>query len=81
MIAAAANAATAPVIILLPLRGVSQLDQPGGAFWDPQADGACYEAIKKNLKPGIPVIEMDNNVNDPEFADRVAETLLNLLER
>ena len=36
MIAAAANAATAPVIILIPLKGVSQLDSPGGAFWDPR---------------------------------------------
>jgi uncharacterized protein (UPF0261 family) len=81
MIAAAANTATAPVFILIPLRGVSQLDSPGGAFWDPQADRACFEAIEKNLKPGIPVIEMDNNINDPEFADRVAETLLAMLKK
>lgn len=81
MIAKAANAATAPVVILLPIKGVSQLDTPGGAFWDPQADSACFETIKKDLRPGIPVIEMDNNINDPAFADRVAETLLNMLER
>ena len=79
MIAAAANAATAPVVILIPLRGVSQLDSPGGAFWDPQADQACFEAIKKDLRPGIPVIEMDNNINDPEFADKAVETLLGML--
>jgi uncharacterized protein (UPF0261 family) len=81
MIAAVANAATAPVVILIPLKGVSQLDSPGGVFWDPLADRACFEAIKKNLRSGIPVIEMDNNINDPEFANRVAETLLNMLER
>jgi uncharacterized protein (UPF0261 family) len=34
-----------------------------------------------DLKPGIPVIEMDNNVNDPEFADRAVETLLAMLEK
>jgi uncharacterized protein (UPF0261 family) len=81
MIAAAANAATAPVAILLPLKGVSMLDSEGGDFWDPEADQACYDAIKKNLKPGIPVIEVDHNINDPEFADRVAETLLGLLQK
>jgi uncharacterized protein (UPF0261 family) len=81
MIAAAANAATAPVAILLPLGGVSQLDSPGGEFWDPQADRACFDAIKNNLKPGIPVIEMENNINDPEFADRAVETLLDMLEK
>jgi len=79
MLAVAANAATAPVAILLPLKGVSMLDSPGGDFWDPAADQACYDAIKKNLKPGITVIEMDNNINDPEFSDKVAETLLEML--
>ncbi len=79
MLAAAANAATAPVTVILPLKGVSMLDSPGGEFWDPEADGACYQAIKTNLKPGIPVIELDNNINDPEFADCCANTLLELL--
>jgi uncharacterized protein (UPF0261 family) len=79
MIAAAANAATAPVAILLPLQGVSMLDSPGGQFWDPQADHACFAAIRRHLKPGIPVIELDHNVNDPEFADRCAELLLDML--
>jgi uncharacterized protein (UPF0261 family) len=79
MIAAAANAATAPVAVVLPLKGVSQLDSPGGDFWDPGADGACYDTIKKNLKPGIPVVEMDYNINDPEFADKCAELLLDML--
>jgi uncharacterized protein (UPF0261 family) len=81
MIAAAANAATASVAILIPLKGVSQLDSSGGAFWDPQADQACFEAIKRDLRPGIPVIEMDNNVNDSGFADKVAQTLLDMLEK
>ena len=79
MIAAAANAATAPVAIVLPLKGVSMLDSEGGNFWDPEADQACYDAIKKNLKPGIPVIEMDNNINDPEFSDKCAKLLLDML--
>lgn len=80
MLAEAANEATAPVAFLLPLKGVSMLDSPGGDFWDPEADGACFEAIKKNVKPGVPVIELDLNINDPEFARRVAETLLDMLK-
>lgn len=80
MIAAAANAATAPVAIVLPLKGVSMLDSPGGMFWDEAADRACFEAIKKNVKPGIPVIEMDYNINDPEFSGKCAELLLDMLQ-
>jgi uncharacterized protein (UPF0261 family) len=79
LIAAAANAATAPVAVLLPLKGVSMLDSEGGDFWDPQVDEARFAAIKQNLKPGIPVVELDLNINDPEFADQVAQTLLDLM--
>jgi uncharacterized protein (UPF0261 family) len=80
MLAAAANAATAPVAILIPLKGVSMLDSEGDRFWCPEADRACYDAIKQNLKSGIPVIEVDHNINDPEFSGKVAETLLDLLK-
>jgi uncharacterized protein (UPF0261 family) len=79
MIARAANASTGPVAVLIPLRGVSQLDSPGGAFWDPEADRACFKAIQENLMSDIPFIEMDNNINDPEFAEQAVELLLEML--
>jgi uncharacterized protein (UPF0261 family) len=80
MIARAANESTGPVAILLPLKGVSQLDRPDNPFWDPEADGACYDAIKSNLKSGIPLIEMDANINDPAFSERAVEVLLGMVE-
>lgn len=55
------------------------LDSAGHEFWDPEADAACFETIKANLRPEIPVIELASNINDPEFAERVAETLLGML--
>lgn len=78
-IAAAANASTGPVAILLPLQGVSQLDSPGGLFWDPVADGACYEAIRANLRADIPLEELDCNINNPAFAERAVDLLLSML--
>ncbi len=81
MIAAAASVATGPVAVLLPLRGVSMLDSEGGRFWDPAADAACYDAIRAHLRPGIPVIEVDANVNDPAFSGKVAQTLLEMLRQ
>jgi len=80
MIARAANESKGPVAIMIPLKGVSMLDSPGNAFWGPEADGACFKAIKDNLKPGIPVIEMDVNINDPEFADKAVELLLGMMQ-
>ena len=81
MIAAAANAATAPVAILIPLKGLSMLDSVGGAFWDPPANAACFDAIKSNLKPDIPLIELEHNINDRPFAEAAADTLLNLMRK
>jgi uncharacterized protein (UPF0261 family) len=81
MIAKAANESKGPVAILLPLKGVSMLDSPGGIYWDPQADRACYDTIKANVKQGIRVIEMDNNINDPAFATAAAQTLLKMMAK
>ncbi|NDJ54974.1 MAG: UPF0261 family protein [Chloroflexi bacterium] len=81
MIAAAANEATAPVTVLIPLKGVSMLDSEGGRFWDPEANQACFDAIKSNLRDDIPVIEVDANINDPEFSGKVAQALLGMLNQ
>jgi uncharacterized protein (UPF0261 family) len=79
IVAAKANAAKGPVAVLLPLGGVSQLDSPGGEFWSPEADGALFDAIRRDLRSDIQLIELENNVNDPAFADRAASTLLELI--
>ena len=76
IIAEKANAATGPVAIFLPLKGVSILDSPGNEYWWPEADQALFDAIKSNIRSDIPVIEMDCNINDPEFAEAVTGQLL-----
>ena len=75
------NRSSGPVSVLLPLRGVSMIDSPGGAFWWPEANRALFDALKKNLRPDIPVIELDANVNDRTFARACAETLLRNMKR
>jgi uncharacterized protein (UPF0261 family) len=70
------NQSTGPVTVLLPLQGVSMIDAPGGAFWWPEADHALFDGVKASLRPDIRVVEMDCNINDPAFAERCAECLL-----
>ena len=79
MIAAAVNAATAAVAVVVPLGGVSMLDSDGERFWDPAADRACFDAIRDNLREGIPYQEDEHNINDPAFSGRVANLLLEML--
>src|SRR5690606_21496147 len=79
LLAAAANAATGPVALLLPMRGASMLDSERGWFWDLGAHHACFDALKQILRPGIPVYELDHNINDPEFSEAAVRTLLGML--
>jgi uncharacterized protein (UPF0261 family) len=76
-----ANAATGPVAFLIPLRGVSMLDGDGQPFCDREADRAMFDAIKVNIKPGIPIVEVDLNINDPAFAAKAVEMMLELMSQ
>ncbi|MHC4117915.1 MAG: Tm-1-like ATP-binding domain-containing protein [Planctomycetota bacterium] len=76
-----ANAAKGPVAFLIPLRGVSILDGDGEPFCDRDADKGMFDAIKANLKEGVSVVEMDNNINDPEFSAKAVEMMLDLIEQ
>jgi uncharacterized protein (UPF0261 family) len=75
-----ANAAKGPVAFLIPLGGVSMLDGDGQPFCDRAADQALFDAIRKNLKSGIPFVKVDRNINDPEFADKAVEWIIQLIQ-
>ena len=81
MFAEKANAAKGPVAFLIPLRGLSILDGDGQQFCDREADQAMFAALKLNLRPEIEVVEMDANINDPVFAERAVELMLELISR
>ncbi|MER8867381.1 Tm-1-like ATP-binding domain-containing protein [Mesorhizobium sp. M0751] len=59
-----------PVRFLIPEKGVSALDIEGGAFFDPEADAALFEAIERTIKPAKTrrVLRLPLHINDPEFA-------------
>ncbi len=74
-----ANAARGPVAFLLAQRGVSILDGDGEQFCDRAADAAFTEELKKHLKPSIPLVELDANINDPRFSAKAVEMILDLI--
>ena len=76
-----ANAATGPVAFLIPRRGVSMLDADGQLFCDRVADQAMIDGIKANLKPAIPFVEVDLNINDAAFAAKAVSMLLELISQ
>jgi len=58
---------------------VETKDGDGQPFCDRVADQAMFDSIKKNLRPGISVVELDHNINDPEFAAKAVEMMLQLI--
>jgi uncharacterized protein (UPF0261 family) len=75
------NAAKGPVAVLIPMGGFSEVDYPGQPFWWPEADQAFVDALKKHLRPDIPLEISDKDVNHLEFSSRTAEKLLEFLKR
>jgi len=58
------------VRFLLPLQGVSAIDQAGHTFHDPNAAAALFQAILTGWQaaPNRQLIELDLHINDPDFA-------------
>jgi uncharacterized protein (UPF0261 family) len=76
LLAEKVNAYRGPVTVLLPLKSISIISAPGGAFHDPAADAALFSAIKEHLAPQVKLLELDCEINSPTFSAACAEELL-----
>jgi uncharacterized protein (UPF0261 family) len=54
------NQASGPVIVLIPLQGVSGIDQRGGPFYSQSALHAYPSALKEALSPSVWLVEFDS---------------------
>jgi uncharacterized protein (UPF0261 family) len=75
------NCATAPRAVLIPLKGWSSLDEENRALYDPEADAAFTDALKKRLNPDIPVKEVDLHLNTPEFGQEAVNLFNDLFQQ
>jgi uncharacterized protein (UPF0261 family) len=75
------NPATGPVIVAVPRQGLSIPNVPGGVFWNPEADTAFLETLKRDLREDIPVVTFEErHVNDPAFGVQVAELFIEMMK-
>jgi uncharacterized protein (UPF0261 family) len=76
-----AAAATGPVEVFWPDRGVSALDADGQAFFDAGADAACRDALNDELRAvGQTLHRVDAHINDPAFARAMADRLHQMIQ-
>jgi len=71
LIADKLNLSKGPVAVLWPRKGLSTLDHRGKPFWNPEADMALLKTLRRQLSDRIPLMESDQYVNDPDFAQAV----------
>jgi uncharacterized protein (UPF0261 family) len=69
------NAASGPVSLFVPLRGVSAIATEGQPFHDPEADEALLGALRDHLEPSVELREFDTDINNPAFAEALADRL------
>ncbi len=67
------NKSTGPVKVLIPLKGWSSVDSPGSPTYDPAEDALFVRRLRSALKKEIELIEVDANMEDPEFARAVMD--------
>ena len=74
------NRCEGEVRFLLPMGGVSALDAPGQAFWDPAADAALFDTLESDLRQTDrrKLMRLPYHVNDPEFAQAAVEEFLKI---
>jgi uncharacterized protein (UPF0261 family) len=72
------NKACGPVRVLIPLKGWSSVDLPGKSTYDPKEDRLFTRVLREKLRADIQLSEVDANMEDPEFADAVLESALEI---
>jgi uncharacterized protein (UPF0261 family) len=72
------NQARGPVTVMIPLNGWSAADLPGNDTHDPKEDRIFTEVLRKKIKPEVQIVEVDANMEDPEFAKAVVATALKM---
>ena len=72
---------TAAVSIVLPTKGISQIDGEGGVFYRPEIDAVLFKTIKDNAGGLVDVVEVNTHINDEKFSDKLVSLLLNMLKK
>jgi uncharacterized protein (UPF0261 family) len=72
------NQSKGPATVIIPLNGWSSADLPGNDTHDPAEDRLFTEVLRQKIKPQIQIVEINTNMEDPEFAEAVVEIALKI---
>lgn len=73
------NKAVGPVAIVIPVRGFSPGNRESRSLYDPEADTAFIDTLKKSLNPVIRLVEVDAHINEEIFAGQAVSLLCEMI--
>lgn len=77
-VAARLNEGSGPLRVVIPRCGFDSYSVQEGPFHDIEGATAFITALQQQLKGGTPVVTVETDINDPAFADLVADTFVAL---
>jgi uncharacterized protein (UPF0261 family) len=72
------NLAKGPVTVIIPQDGWSSADLPGNETHDPGEDKLFIQVLREKLKSDVQIVEVNANMEDPEFAQAIVENALKI---
>lgn len=75
------NPSKGPLAVVVPTEGLSIPNIPGEPFWDPDGDALFVRALQERLREDIPVFKYPLHINSDEFAQKVADHFVALLDK
>jgi uncharacterized protein (UPF0261 family) len=72
------NNSTAPVKVMIPMKGWSSVDCEGNPTYDPKEDRVFIDTLRSKLDSGIEIIEVDANMEDAAFSQQITQSALEL---
>ncbi|MCZ7567710.1 MAG: Tm-1-like ATP-binding domain-containing protein [Ardenticatenaceae bacterium] len=74
------NRALGPTLVLLPLRGFTDPNREGREMWGPEGNQAMIDELRMRLRPEVPTVLVDAHINDPQFAEVIADCMVDLVK-
>lgn len=73
------NTSDYPIKLLIPTDGMRHNTTKGEALYDPEADKALIDTLKANLNPNIEIVEIEGNLDTPEWGVQAAKIMLDVM--
>jgi uncharacterized protein (UPF0261 family) len=80
-VAAIAKKATGPVRFYVPLKGFSSHDSPEGHIYEPSLPPVFADYVQQVMPSNVQIRRFDCHINDPQFAQALADAVRELASR